>query len=179
MMKQLIWKYKFKEHNIVKPTILQCIENSKKDKRSGLYENITYTDFSEDDDFVNRDYFKLLDPYLKDFFNTLDSKYYCLEHHTSNGWFQQYYTNDEHGWHFHAATNLSCVYYVELSSQKFSTQFWIDDKLYQKNVSEGDIIVFPSFLPHRSPKITKSNTRKTIISFNVNLMHPAFKTLTN
>ena len=54
------------------------------------------------------------------------------------------------------------VYYVELPEMSESTEFL---NYGQFNVKEGDIIFFPSFLVHRSPKII-SNQRKTIIATN-------------
>ena len=34
------------------------------------------------------------------------------------------------------------------------------------DAKEGDIVIFPSFINHRAPKM-QSDTRKTIISFNL------------
>jgi hypothetical protein len=34
------------------------------------------------------------------------------------------------------------------------------------DIKEGDVLIFPSNLVHRAPKI-KNNLRKTIISFNI------------
>jgi len=173
-----IWKYTLKEHYNIKTRILDSIEKTTKEKRIGLFENISNTDYHLKHDFKQKEYFKILDPYLIDFFKVFDKNYYCTEHDTNVGWFQQYYKNDRHDWHFHGYSNISCVYFVELSNYKESTQFFYKNKLYQMKVKEGDILVFPSFIPHRSPIIKTENHRKTIISFNVNIIHPDEKTLT-
>ena len=34
------------------------------------------------------------------------------------------------------------------------------------DAKEGDIVIFPSFIIHRAPKV-QSDTRKTIVSFNL------------
>ena len=68
-------------------------------------------------------------------------------------------------------TNLSLVYYIELDNKDKSTEFYdsVKKEKFQLDVKEGDIVVFPSFIPHRSPKIVTDN-RKTIISCNINLI---------
>lgn len=84
-----------------------------------------------------------------------------------NIWFQQYLINDYHGTHTHMYNNLNNVMFIELP-EKTATQFSMGTKTFQIDVEEGDIITFPGFLPHHSPK-NNTNFRKTIISFNSNV----------
>ena len=79
-------------------------------------------------------------------------------------WFQQYPENTEFGWHSHPWTNLAVVYYVELPDGA-STLF----DFGRVDAQEGDIIMFPAFLPHKSP--VHPNGRKTIISYNIDLAY--------
>ena len=85
-------------------------------------------------------------------------------------WFQQYVQNDYHGWHIHG-DNYTGVYYLDFPKGSSKTEL-IDQKDINKkitvNAKEGDIIIFPSFIIHRSPKI-KENIKKTIISFNIEM----------
>lgn len=173
MMRQQIWKYSLPAHNQIKSSILECIDKSKKEKRIGTYEQITFTDWNNPQKFIERDYVKIMSPHLVEFFEILDKRYYAAEHDTTNGWFQQYIKTDRHDWHFHAHTHFACVYFVELNDSKDSTQFYVNDKIYQPKVKEGDILVFPGFVPHRSPNLADVKNRKTIISFNLDIVHPS------
>ena len=58
-----------------------------------------------------------------------------------------------------------------MPERKFSTEF-VDierNTTFQVDVEEGDVIIFPSYIIHRSPIITDSNVRKTTIAINLNL----------
>ena len=77
-------------------------------------------------------------------------------------WFQQYLQGSDFGWHQHDG-HFAVVYYVELPDSSESTDFL---QYGQFEVKEGDILLFPTFMVHRSPEIT-SNKRKTIISTNI------------
>ena len=63
---------------------------------------------------------------------------------------------------------------MELDDSKHSTEF-IDTKQKKtfqlEGISEGDVIIFPSHILHRSPIITSSN-RKTSIAINLTLGTP-------
>lgn len=88
-------------------------------------------------------------------------------------WFQQYNKNSEHGWHIHGH-NFTGVYYVDMPDDKYKTEYL--NPLNTKeikffDVKEGDLILFPSHLVHRAPKI-KEDFVKTIISFNIDVGYP-------
>ena len=85
----------------------------------------------------------------------------------ANFWFQQYEQGDWHQWHFHGGCTFSSVYYVELP-EKTSTTFEYMGNEFQVDVKEGDYIVFPSYLRHRS-KPNNTGKRKTIIALNLNI----------
>ena len=62
-------------------------------------------------------------------------------------------------WHNHENEGkLSAVYYLELSKKELVTEF----KNKKVKTEEGDVLIFPSYMLHRSP-INKSNERKTVI----------------
>ena len=85
-------------------------------------------------------------------------------------WFQQYKLNNFHGWHLHGR-NFTGVYYIDFSKnlKQKGTEF-IDignpKNKFVLNVKEGDMVIFPSNIWHRSPEI-KSDSMKTIISYNI------------
>lgn len=87
-------------------------------------------------------------------------------------WYQQYLQATQHGWHSHSC-NFTSVYYLELPATAPRTQLInpFDQKtIIELEVSEGDIVVFPSFVIHRAP-INTSTERKTIISYNTNVTY--------
>jgi len=61
------------------------------------------------------------------------------------------------------------VYYLELPDNAPKTEL-IDQYNINKKITvdakEGDIVIFPSFVIHRAPKML-TDDRKTIISFNL------------
>jgi hypothetical protein len=59
---------------------------------------------------------------------------------------------------------------LELDDPKYSTEFIDTEKneVFQLDANEGDVLIFPSYVIHRSP-ILKSDRRKTSVAFNVNL----------
>lgn len=86
-------------------------------------------------------------------------------------WFQQYKKTDTHGWHDHLKTHgpvLSVVYYLELPKGSPGTEFMdpYTKRYHRPKVKEGDLIMFPSFVAHRSSP-NQSNDCKTIISANI------------
>jgi hypothetical protein len=77
-------------------------------------------------------------------------------------WFHQYNKGSFFDWHTHPQSNYSAVYFVELPSDELATEIHGVKKLKPR---EGDLLVFPGFLPHRSP-VNNTDSRKTIISMN-------------
>lgn len=85
-------------------------------------------------------------------------------------WFQQYIKDSHHAWHVHGG-NFSGVYYLELPEGSPKTE-WIDPitkEIREFDVEEGDIVMFPSWLKHKSSE-NKSEEVKTIISWNLDAL---------
>lgn len=84
-----------------------------------------------------------------------------------NYWFQQYKEKDFHTWHTHGNCIFSAIYYVDLDNKCSRTTFrLLNGSEFSLNVKEGDVLVFPSYMPHTS-KPNLSNKTKTIVSFNM------------
>ena len=84
-----------------------------------------------------------------------------------NIWCQRYQKNDTHSWHHHGGAVMSFVYYLELPIGTPGTELMdpITKETHQPPVEEGDILMFPGFLFHRSPK-NQSSEMKSVIAFN-------------
>lgn len=159
---------KIKEHKSFKDYMLNYIKNQTTCKLVDGEDDITNTDWNNNTD-NNREYVlkfaKILQPYL----NKISSNLYTEEINISNMWFQQYGNKSKHQWHYHNKINWSAIYYVELPDDEIKTQIF--DPFERKVVTitdleEGDLMVFPANLLHRSPENLTGKT-KTIISFNV------------
>lgn len=164
-----IHKFSVEDHNYWKPKLLDSIELMKKRCNSKLNKEGYYYDFH---DPQPRTYKELVDNILFEFNNIICEKYGLATFGTEKPrhieqkiqyWYQQYFKDSSFGWHTHSG-HWAFVYYVELENSFDSTDFLNYGTF---DVSEGDIIYFPTFLVHRSPIIT-SDTRKTIIAGNLN-----------
>ena len=168
MVKESIWKYKLNVHSEIKNELIDRIvrygakagnfdKNSKTD---------TYSDYFIKDG--HREYAECFLPHLEDFMTQLLDRTGC-DNVNYFFWYQRYIQNGQHSWHNHPSCSLSSIYYVKLEDPKDATEFFDPSTrtTYQPDVEEGDIIVFPSYLPHRS-KFIDSDREKIIISTNYN-----------
>lgn len=154
-----------KNHNKIKPLILQdiknmgthsLIEDDQKISNSDWYlpGNYQRTYFCHIKDTI----FELRDNIVKKFNYTTSTTDFQF-------WFQQYETGDHHGWHVHFGCMFSNIYYVDLPEFASKTSFKVLDKEIDVDIEEGQILTFPSCFLHTS-KPNKSKKTKTVISFN-------------
>ena len=170
MSRELVWKIYNPSHNITKQSMLECIDRY--EQVGHCPDAVTKTDFY-DDTRPNQhpNYFSILEQNAVSLWKEICNKYWVKDFTTSGCWFQQYVNNSWHGWHVHGNSSISLSYLLELPERKFSTEF-VDierNTTFQVDVEEGDVIIFPSYIIHRSPIITDSNVRKTTIAINLNL----------
>ena len=164
---------KMPNHESLKPVMLSMIESaqseSKKDPSNNL-EQISKYDFSLLDN--ERPWASLIVEYINGFMATLPDSILHTGVDMRGIWFQQYENGDFHHWHHHAGSNFAGIYYLELPDQNCATEFvepFNTSIVRRFNVSEGDVVLFPASLIHRSPK-NDSNQRKTVIAFNFDFM---------
>ena len=170
MSMDLIWVHELESHKIIKPKILDLIE--KYEQVGVCPDPVTKTDFYDDTrPNQNPNYFPILEQSAESLWKEICNKYWVKDFTITGCWFQQYINNSWHGWHLHGNASISMSYLLELPERKFSTEF-IDierNTTFQVDVEEGDVIIFPSYVIHRSPIITDSDIRKTTIAINLNL----------
>ena len=165
----------FKKHNDIKDDLIHLINKSNshiENKKDYNWEyNISKCDWDYNEDFTNREWVNLLKPHLQKHFNKCADFLQYQKCNIKRMWYQQYQKNDAHGWHIHGETYTG-VYYLQMPESATKTELinhWSQDtELQIANIEakEGDIVIFPSFIIHRSPKLI-SNITKTIISFNL------------
>lgn len=155
-----------KEHYKNKETLLSEIDKMSSQDINNPAEKLK-TDFFLDKN-QDRQYLKLfydmIESYMQDLCNLMQTEEWIIH----NGWYQQYTVGGTHGWHNHAQTNFTNVYFLELPDPSLKTQIF--DSINQKiidtvEIKEGDILTIPGHLLHKSRK-NETLQRKTIISFN-------------
>lgn len=163
------------KHKQIKATLLSMLEKQKKAELKGTHNGFQCLSDWEIDVGEEREYFKYLYPFLDEKVrNIFDDAYkdFIYDYFFDNCWFQQYYQHSEHYWHNHGNC-WGLIYYLELPDQSLTTEFYIPlakDKIISFDIQEGDILLFPGCLMHRSPKNTSTNIRKTIIATNITLL---------
>ena len=160
----------FKEHKKYKNKLLNLFkkENFNINKIDNYYtDNISKLDWNKCEDF-KREWIQLIKEDILKFFKKQTNELGYQEVKLHQIWFQQYKKNGTHGWHIHGH-NYTGVYYVDFGKEDAKTELinqFDQNKILTIEAKEGDIVIFPSFIIHRSP-IQKINKTKTIISFNL------------
>jgi mannose-6-phosphate isomerase-like protein (cupin superfamily) len=160
-----ILKNPVKEHEKLKPIILKAIQDMGIHPIESAGEKISNTDWHLGSDFF-RPYYNPVKPVLDEIASITTQEFnYKNPLFVKNYWFQQYQTNDWHGWHMHSNAMFSSVYYVELSEGSAKTSFNFNNTEFELDIEEGDVLTFPGLVEHCS----KPNQfgQKTIISFNI------------
>ena len=145
----------------IKRKFLKFIFN---DNNSGRFDGITKTSWNSSS-FVQDDLIVLFNKYLHHIIKDR------IDRFTLNRiWYQLYGKNSNsfHGYHTHDAVDcqISGIYYLRLRDFERTTQFLIEGKTVVPEVGEGDIILFDSSIPHRSPP-HQSKHDKIVVSFNL------------
>ena len=162
-------KFSFDRHKQVKKLLMKEINKVKENYLENDMDEdnarISYTDWGSGTD-VDRKWYTMFKNDLYSQFlkaaNVLGFRNFVAR----EVWFQSYKKNDLHTWHIHSC-NYTGVYYLN-HDKDCKTELYdpILKKKFFINAKEGDMVFFPSFIIHRSPR--KSNTKnKTIISWNI------------
>ena len=179
---------KVEDHNLNKERILAKISetNHKTQTRSELCstdDGIKYVPITDRESYIsNSDWnirshswfkFALSERDRGSFIELVLRKFKKSYFQVRQDWFNQYDpgTGSEHPFHVHTGGHINCsgIYYVELEDKSLGTILRESDSPeFQPEVREGEILFFPSNVWHRSPP-NNTNTRKTVIPFNISL----------
>jgi len=166
MLGSNFFKFSVKDHNKIKSNLMDLIAKTQ-DSDGGFdrdKETESRTDYWYRGEIFYRSVF--LEATTEIYNNLL--KITGTDAATSEFWYQQYIGKQFHQWHTHANSNLSSIYFVDLPDIRDCTDFYDlkNRKILKPKVEEGDLIVFPSYVPHRSGPL--HGEKKTIISTNYN-----------
>jgi len=146
----------------LQPHTLNHIENIKSE-----HPTISQLDWNESFDF-NRPWVRHILPFLNYNLIKLTQSLGYSGMFLDSVWFQRYTTNSFHDWHIHTK-HYTGVLYLEYPNSCPPTQLvFNNNQIIEIDAKEGDIVIFPSFVVHRSP-VNYSKEQKTIISFNLDL----------
>jgi len=130
---------------------------------------ISSVDYHNSQDW-EREYIKIVKPYLHKHFVKCGLEQGYTDPAIEDMWYQRYcYVGDKHGWHVHGGS-FTGVYYLKYDNERpTATQLiqpYGQDKRIMLIVEEGDVIIFPSYMIHKSPPLVRDD-EKIIISFNI------------
>ena len=175
-----VFKTKFNNHNLLKNKLLNFFDDV--DERYEFF-NEQYSDFIDKLDWsqeknFERPWCKFLEDHILQNLDFIIESVGYQNYKITSLWFQQYKIGSSHGWHVHGG-NFTGIYYLELPKDAPTTQLIVpftQNEIINLDVSEGDIILFPSHVIHRAPPMI-NQTRKTIISFNIDAEEVSLQTL--
>jgi len=165
------YKLTIKDWENKKQKILDLIDINREDKRI----DTCYSDYFT---YGNRppymvELVSIIADELQSFLDQTGMSFYPVQEWQM--WSQRYIDSDYHGVHNHGFGHLSCILYVEFDSQHHQpTRFYspIPDGFHgiihnlQPPVNEGDLILFPSTIPHECPP-SKCSIPRTVVAFNI------------
>ena len=167
------WIVSFEEHKQIKNKLLDCLKTTEKYKDKNITEldyELTSNEIIDTPEYQKL-FFKYFNRYIDKFVEPFKQIKTIGGYEVNNCWFQKYYENDYHDWHIHPYSNLSFVYYLQLTDPVYATEFFFPEinsiTIKAKDVKEGDVLIFPSQVSHRSPVYTEANSHKIIIAFNL------------
>lgn len=179
-MTDIIQKFPVKEHLKIKDNIMMAVNDV-----SRVYQrkwaNASFSDFplqpgakvaGQPSNVVYHNLYQqivmdTLVPYIK----TYASSFGCEHVRNFKCWYMTYYNEgSDFPWHTHEDSNMSAVYLLELENDSEGTQF--RDFQFKTPVKEGDLIVFPSMYPHRSPPCIGKKIAITMV-FDISCANPS------
>lgn len=155
-IKDFAYKFQIREHQEIKESALNAIEQMGRFSYICEDQKISHTDWHLNG-LHERTYADIVLPVLISYFpfKELEIKRF---------WFQQYEVGDFHGIHSHDDCNFSSVYYLELPDNTVKTKYHGQEEI---EINEGDYLIMPAHIKHLSPYV--NNGRKTSIVLNLNL----------
>jgi hypothetical protein len=163
----LVMKFKMPNHDKIKNEILENI-NSTIDASSlaGIDEAISFTDYNDGGPSRAQYWQIILDNAQSTLYNIYVEQL-NLETEVGRYWFQQYDNGSYHGWHYHPKSYFTNIYFLQLDEGTPTTEIQLPftKEIIHINAEEGDVVIFPGFIKHRSPP-NESNGRKTVVVWN-------------
>lgn len=190
------YKYKIKNNNKIKEALLPLIENERKIMKppSTWITNKLSTSYSEkENNFFTNDE-NIYEKFLSEEYTKCLNKFFDLNYRISISeiWYNYYSNDDYQDWHNHVGSifnpvHYSCIHFLSFDSENHNPTVFLDpcdeirnlsldfygDGHHTPNISEGDFIMFPSYLRHCVfPVKNNNNTNypRITIAFNFRIL---------
>ncbi len=157
---------KFSQHSLYKNSLMSHFEKEELMKENYEEDSIYKVDWNRSQNFQR--------PWVEMIYKDLHKHFLKYANHMgfkdcniNELWFQQYDKKATHSWHTHGH-NYTGVYYVNYNKDCAKTRIIdpITKETKDIDADEGDIVIFPSIIVHRS-LVQNIDFLKTIISFNI------------
>ncbi len=189
---QPIFKYQVKDYKKINKELLNYIYNLEKNDPKGVMKSNILGwhsksfDLSEKNNLPNK-FFSMVQDNIKDVFNKYGWVFDPLKVKCTSMWAIINRKNSFNIEHTHSNNYLSAAYYVKAPENsgnfKASNPNIINRNMFPKSnqgtelnsnlvsikVNEGDLLIFPAYLPH-SVEENKSEEDRIIISFNLDIV---------
>lgn len=165
-MDKYIRKYSIENWEESKEHLLIGIDTLK-DAGIGTYGKATFSDYSE---YPIEGRFPIYKNVIMDMIHDHLMEYchsWCCDRYTMEKmWFMEYsHENSQMEWHNHPNVNMSGVIQVTVEGEASSTEFL--NSSIGNELKEGDLLLYPSMVPHRSAPFKNGN--KLIVAFDWNM----------
>ncbi len=189
---QPIFKYQVKDYKKINKELLNYIYNLEKNDPKGVRKSNILGwhsksfDLSEKNNLPNR-FFSMVEDKIKDVFDKYGWVFDPLKVKCTSMWAIINRKNSFNIEHTHSNNYLSAAYYVKAPEKsgnfKASNPNIINRNMFPKSnqgtelnsnlvsikINEGDLLIFPAYLPH-SVEENKSEEDRVIISFNLDII---------
>lgn len=161
--------YDVPDHNDIKDKLLLYFDDMT--EKYNLEKNHSSAISSTDYWFRNEKPYSYLleDSVYSTFEKDVLNKFNCQGVKYQGAWFQQYEEGSWFSYHTHPNSHFAGIYYIE-SPAGSETEFIIPGGPIPQ---EGQVLIFPSFIPHRSNP-NPSSDRKTVVAFNFDLYYKKY-----
>lgn len=153
---EFIRKYEISNWDTVREKLLLGIDMMK-DNHECLYANMSHSDYKVSGKPL---YWNVFEDAVEESLSHYMKSWKCNQKRIGNMWFAEYTKGADFNWHTHEGCNMSGVLQVVLEDTDNATQL-LGTSI---DLGEGDLVLFPSMLPHRSPMLNDSH--KIVIGFN-------------
>jgi len=157
---------KIKNHEELKNIIVPLIESDNGVRKFSQGESIFKTDY--DHVLMEKKWRDIFFSHISSYMEQVRKELKAESWKISAAWYQWYEEGDFHGKHTHGNSSFTNVYFLELPHKSSKTTIYADSGdtvIDLPEISEGDVITFPSGCVHESLP-NKHKNRKLVIAFN-------------
>lgn len=159
----LYYKFHIDGYENFKQELIESINNSWSIGIHSDQDNITRSDWGNEDKVFRKEWSQIFFHYTYDQISDIYKSIGYNKFNVNSIWFQEYGAGSNHGWHTHGGANFSNVFFLNFSKENPPTEFLFHNEIIKADVSEGDLIIFPGHIIHRSPSNDSEKSRLVVV----------------